>query len=318
MDRLEVWDMLPAEKKIQKLIKENKIPAGAKEVLLFPPDSNIQFLPAFYFLPAELVAVSKECFEIPRCPAGLTDDPEKWAALINSDVFLQLVMEGIAYLAWPHIGVVDPKEVFSMDDPLYRWIFGTPQHIKHLYEIGYDLNKIFKMKRGEYFRFLSMEEAHMFMDFLMKCSIHEQNMKPIIQFIKRNRCDEDFAARQSKAKIDFLRNRYHTKDFADRVESSLDQINEKVQKEYRQTGKDIHDGSINIEEDAVGNIVVDEFKQTLTEKDMNILELRVQGYTYEEIAKLMGYKNHSGVIKRIRRISEAWLDFMDDKSNITN
>ncbi len=310
--------MLPAEKKIQKLFAANKISADTKEVVIFPPDSNIQFLPAFYFLPAELVAASNECFKIPRCPAELTDDPEKWAALINSDVFLQLVMEGIAYLAWPHIGVVDPKEVFSMDDPLYRWIFGTPQHIKHLHEVGYDLNKIFKMKRGEYFRFLSMEEAHTYMDFLMKCSIHEQNMKPIIEFIKRNRCDEDFAARHSKAKIDFMRKRYHTKDFADCVETSLDQVNEKVQKEYRRTGHDIHDGSINIEEDAIGNVVVDEFKQTLTENDLNILELRIQGYTYEEIAKQMGYKNHSGVIKRIRRIAEAWLDFVDDKENITN
>lgn len=316
MDELEVWNMLPAEKKLQKLIANNKIPAGAKEVFILPSDSNIQFLPAFYFLPAELVAVSKECFEIPRCPMELTDEPDKWAALINSDVFLQLVMEGIAYLAWPHIGVVDPKEVFSMDDPLYRWIFGIPQHIKHLYEIGYDLNKIFKMKRGEYFRFLSMEEAHMYMDFLMKCSIHEQDMQPIIEFIKRNRCDEDFAARRSNAKIDFMRKRYHTRNFADRVEASFDQVNEKVQKEYQRTGNDIQDYSINVEEDAIGNVVVDEFKQTLTENDMNILELRMQGYTYEEIAKQMGYKNHSGIIKRIRRIAEAWLDFVDENNEI--
>lgn len=305
-------------KEITKTYRREQDTGWYKRSIYITPDSNIQFLPAFYFLPVELVAVSKECFEVPRCPMELTDDPEKWAALINSNVFLQLVMEGIAYLAWPHIGVVDPKEVFSMDDPLYRWVFGIPQHIKHLYEFGYDLNKIFKMKRGEHFRFLSMEEAHMYMDFLMKCSIHEQNMQPIIEFIKRNRCDEDFAGRQSKAKIDFMRKRYHAKDFADRVEASLDQANEKAQNDYRQTGIDIPDGSINVEEDAIGNVVVDEFKQTLTENDMNILELRMQGYTYEEIAKQMGYKNHSGIIKRIRRIADAWLDFVDDKSNIAN
>ena len=46
----------------------------------------------------------------------------------------------------------------------------------------------------------------------------------------------------------------------------------------------------------------------------------MQGYTMEEIAEKLGYKNHSGVLKRIRKIGLAYeaftgkdLGFEDDE-----
>ncbi len=39
---------------------------------------------------------------------------------------------------------------------------------------------------------------------------------------------------------------------------------------------------------------------------MQILELRMSGDTLEEIAEKLGYKNHSGVLKRIRKIGQAY------------
>ena len=40
--------------------------------------------------------------------------------------------------------------------------------------------------------------------------------------------------------------------------------------------------------------------------NMQILELRMSGDTLEEIAEKLGYKNHSGVLKRIRKIGQAY------------
>ena len=57
---------------------------------------------------------------------------------------------------------------------------------------------------------------------------------------------------------------------------------------------------------AIVEPVVDQFKATLSEKDMKILELRMSGDTLEEIAEKLGYKNHSGVLKRIRKIGQAY------------
>ena len=46
---------------------------------------------------------------------------------------------------------------------------------------------------------------------------------------------------------------------------------------------------------------------------MAILELRVEGFTYEEIAKELGYKNHSGVIKRMQAITKAFIQYEEKR-----
>jgi len=70
----------------------------------------------------------------------------------------------------------------------------------------------------------------------------------------------------------------------------------------------------------VSRATVEQFKATLSEKDMAMLEMRMQGYALEEIAGKLGYKNHSGVLKRIRKIGLAYeaftgedLGFEDDE-----
>ena len=45
---------------------------------------------------------------------------------------------------------------------------------------------------------------------------------------------------------------------------------------------------------------------SLLPKDREMLELRMDGKTLEEIAKEFGYSNHSGVLKRLRKIGEVY------------
>ena len=51
--------------------------------------------------------------------------------------------------------------------------------------------------------------------------------------------------------------------------------------------------------------------ETLSEKDKVILKMRMDGYTLEEIADELGYANHSGVLKRIRKIGQAYEKYAD-------
>lgn len=51
------------------------------------------------------------------------------------------------------------------------------------------------------------------------------------------------------------------------------------------------------------------FLQTLDAKDAMILTLRNQGWTLEEIADELGYTNHAGVLKRIKKIGAAYQAF---------
>jgi hypothetical protein len=47
----------------------------------------------------------------------------------------------------------------------------------------------------------------------------------------------------------------------------------------------------------------------IPDKDKQILKLRMKGQTLEEIADELGYKNHSGILKRIRKIGQQYEKF---------
>lgn len=46
--------------------------------------------------------------------------------------------------------------------------------------------------------------------------------------------------------------------------------------------------------------------------------MRMEGDTLEEIAKELGYKNHSGVLKRIRKIGQAFEKFTGEDYGFTD
>ena len=46
----------------------------------------------------------------------------------------------------------------------------------------------------------------------------------------------------------------------------------------------------------------------LTEDDKSILLMRMDGKTQQEIADYLGYKNHSAVTKRIKKLKDLFLE----------
>ncbi len=66
------------------------------------------------------------------------------------------------------------------------------------------------------------------------------------------------------------------------------------------------DNRIDLEGDIAAKVDVERFMATLSEKDRQILELRVEGYTYQEIADKVGYITHSAVKKRIDKIGRIF------------
>jgi DNA-binding NarL/FixJ family response regulator len=51
-------------------------------------------------------------------------------------------------------------------------------------------------------------------------------------------------------------------------------------------------------------------EQSISEKDREILKLRMEGYTEQEIADKVGYKTASAVHKRIAKIANAYEDYV--------
>ena len=132
----------------------------------------------------------------------------------------------------------------------------------------------------------------------------KHRMDEIIQVAREYPCFEDFDFRKSNQKTDFIRKWYHTR--TRHPMTSLEEFQEAYADAHGGQEYEEPDPSQNVEETVVAQAVVDQFKATLSEKDMQILELRMSGDTLEGIAEKLGYKNHSGVLKRIRKIGQAY------------
>lgn len=61
------------------------------------------------------------------------------------------------------------------------------------------------------------------------------------------------------------------------------------------------------------SLAISEFTSTLSERDMKILELKNRGYSVTEIAQVVGYQSHSAVVKRLKKITELYEDFVSKK-----
>lgn len=66
------------------------------------------------------------------------------------------------------------------------------------------------------------------------------------------------------------------------------------------------------EELAVSSALVADFYEELDEINLAILKLKIEGKTLEEIVDILGFKTHSAIQKRMKRIQQQYLDFDPD------
>ena len=60
------------------------------------------------------------------------------------------------------------------------------------------------------------------------------------------------------------------------------------------------------DEQAIANVLLEEYWQSLDEKDRKILKLLMGGYTQEEVAEVIGMANNSGVSKRLSKMRKEF------------
>ncbi|HBU12790.1 MAG TPA: hypothetical protein DEB31_08740, partial [Clostridiales bacterium] len=171
-------------------------------------------------------------------------------------------------------------------------------------ETGWGLQQLFTMPPHTVITFQDtwyIEEA---MRRIVKRAIAEQNLQPILDAVRQMPCEEDFEPYYSNARKDFIRKWYHTR--SKRVKTiSLDECLEDDEHGIHE----IEDVSAGFADKLIAEDYYGRFKAQLSPKDMAILELRVEGFTYEEIADKLGYKNHSGVLKRMRFVKKKYIEY---------
>ena len=272
--------------------------------ILISHDSSLLYLPLMFFLPEDTIAKYPTLLSLPRC-LGEIARSEKLIDLIGSDAFLKEIMDATAALAFPHFGFGGWIEHYTGYFPVWKLSYALPIWAKLLEaETGWGLQSLFNLKSTKTVPFFNREYIKGIMERLVKRAIAEEGWQPLLDVVKEMPCDEDFEEWNTNVRIDFQRKWYHTR--SKRVKTvSLEECLE-------DEGHGIHEiaaDSLDIAETVAADDFCRRFKSRLSDRDMKILELRVEGFTYEEIAYKLGYKNHSGVIKRMQAIKKKFLDY---------
>jgi len=273
-----------------------------------PRNSPLRFLPLVYFLPAELLAGSPTLRTLPRCFSEVAKS-ETHIATIESDQFLNEIMMATARLVFPHFGLRGWVEHYTGYCPAWALAYVTPAWAKALEdEIGWGVQALFDLRKDEYILFFEPEYAKEVMGRAVQRGIAEQGWQGILDTVREIPCHEDFEPYGSRVYRDFCRKWYHTRSKKVKM-VSLDQC-------LADEAHSIHDlaaDSVDIAGAVEAEDFAERFKERLSEKDLQILELRAEGHTFERIAAKMGYKTHSGVMKRIWAIRDEFIKYENEQ-----
>lgn len=259
-------------------------------------------LPLYYLIPEEILSkCGKELNSIPRVFRAFLNDPAAMD-IVESDLFLLCIMDCYAYMVWPYLCPSIPyMEVFSGREP--SWILAHAHHIwiSEIYRL--DLIPTFEeycSNPNIFIPYAPIEIVSYIMSTAVSSAVERYNLQPIIDAAKEFRCFEDFDGRESNQKIDFYRKWYHTR--SKKAEFSLEGYKEHLMEVYDDNEWEIPDPVSDFEDEVIEKADVQRFLSTLSENDRNILQMRQEGYTLQEIADKLGYKTHSAVLKRINKI----------------
>ncbi len=278
--------------------------------MIISKNSNVYLLPLFYFLPEEIVLAQPTLSKVPRKIRTVFNSQEM-TNLVESDSFFGELADSVAALVFPHFGFRGWKEDYTGYFPVWKLTYALPLWLDALNkEINLNLQTLLNIPSNIEIPFMPNEYIYVTMQQIVKRVIEEQNWKPMLEVIKEMPCDEDFEPRNSNVKKDFLRKWYHTRNKKVKsisLESYLDDENNSFH--------DMVDHSSSFEEAIVAEDYANGFIETLSEKDMEILNMRMNGFTYEKIATMLGYKTHSGIVKRMKIITDRFLKY-EEKYNI--
>lgn len=132
------------------------------------------------------------------------------------------------------------------------------------------------------------------------------NYEEIAKVIAENPAYEDFAhgkLNNFRAK-DFDRKWNHTR--ASVKVSSIEEMQTSADGEEVEVN--IPDTSVDVFEQVSSKLTEETFWSKLSEDDKIILLMRMDGKTQQEIADHLGYKNHSAVTKRIKKLKDFFLE----------
>ena len=271
--------------------------------------------PAFLILPeVMLYQADEKIWSINRVPHRLFADLDQ-LKILDDQYFYNFVLKSYAFMVWRHIegNNTNYLETYSIDDPIYI--------IAHLFYYWFEQIQMDVEVPGikevisnpyyfnGYWEPPTYEESKDMFSYIVPRAIERLNFKGTIETVREFRCFEDFADHNSTEKTDYYRKWYHTRSkhpqisLEEYIEANRDDSDGLCYK------RDIEDYGVASENSIIDKLYTESFMSKLTDKDREILQLRMDGKTYEEIAYEVGFKTHSAVLKRIKKIGVEYQRF---------
>lgn len=286
------------------------------------PYKNAEYIPAFLMIPEELLKrCGKELYELPRTRAALLGD-RSVIRQVESDLFLECIVDAYAYMAWPHMGLKGRLEDYSGYNPCWRVAHAAPLWIGKLNDLGLLYTFPQWLEATERFPttpfgFVSYETVDQFLSIAVPSVMQRDGYAAWLSYVQKHPCFEDFDEhRYSWQKADFIKKWYHTRTkHPTTLSREVLRIHEIV--DGAEAGLLHSNEHSEFEDNVAAKIDMEQFLQTLTETDRKILALRLKGKPLEEIAKALGFQTHSAVLKRIRKIGKAYERFSGEDYGFT-
>ena len=169
-------------------------------------------------------------------------------------------------------------------------------------DYGLGFQNLYNMPKGVEVPWLTYQQFGNLVGNLTDMIIEEQNWQPTIDAIWECRTVEDYDDKYSTVKNDFMRKWHHNRSGKS---ISLEEMMEDEDGDIF----GVADPAGDFEQTILSEIQIASFAQdNLTDTDGEILQLRMQGHTEQEIADKVGYKTASAVHKRIAHIANAYGD----------
>ncbi len=241
----------------------------------------------FYLLPEEIVARTN-LIDFPRDPYRVLDDP-KWRDVYESDYFQLVLIDIWAWVIWDYLGIRGGMEQYSGFDPFWLLAHTYSYWMLVFFRMGLKPERYFNLAPGDTLRYLTRGELEDAVRDMMTYYMAKSAFSQWRSIVQEHRAHEDYDTRRSSVKIDFHRKWHHTR--------AKVKVLDFIQAD-EEPGFYPYDG-------IVSRLDIERFTDGLGFMNQRIVKLLLAGYTQAEIGKILGFANHSGVNKRIKKIGEA-------------
>lgn len=284
------------------------------EIIEIPQDDDMSWLTLFYSLPKELVEKYPPAMQIPRCPYEVLREGV-CAGIVKGEMMKMLVWDSYSWVAWQFFKVKDRKgnyrEIpgsrshYAGYFPLWRLSYAIIPYIRMKFEqYGLGFQNLYNIPKGVEIPWLTYHQFGNLVGNLTDMIIEEQNWQPTIDAAWEMRTPEDYDDKFSTVKNDFMRKWHHNRSAKP---ISLEEMMEDEDGDIF----GVADPAGDFEQTVLSEMQIASFaEENLTDTDREILQLRMQGHTEQEIADKVGYKTASAVHKRIANIANAYEDFV--------